>query len=257
MPVSADAHQMRLDARPDRVRDMTTSPPTVHPTNSTDRLLLSVKDAIKRSGLEQIARQTTVRIARTTYTRTLRLIPNREELPYVLNALGLVGVGAEIGVLEGEFSEHILSHWRGERLISVDPWIEMAPEEYVDSCNVSQEDHEVLYETTRDRLARFGARSEIWRETADEAASRVDPQSLDFVYLDARHDYDHVLGDLQHWFPLVRPGGIIAGHDYNDGEFLQGIHGVRSAVDGFFAAHQRSVHHTVTDMPCLSWIVRA
>jgi hypothetical protein len=248
---------MRDACQPGNFRKMTTSPPPVRPTNTAGRLLLSVKDALKRSGAEQIARQTTIRVARPTYTRSLRLVPNREELPYVLNALGLTGVAAEVGVARGKFSEHILTHWRGERLISIDPWLEMAPGEYVDACNQGQEDMEDSYQMTRDRLAPFGTRSQIWRETGQEAASRIDRQSLDFVYIDARHDYDSVVEDLQQWFPLLRPGGIIAGHDYNDGEFREGIHGVRSAVDGFFAAQHRPVHHTVTDMPCLSWIVRA
>jgi len=39
--------------------------------------------------------------------------------------------------------------------------------------------------------------------------------SLDLVYIDANHAYEHVIEDIRDWLPKVKPGGIIAGHDYN------------------------------------------
>ena len=38
--------------------------------------------------------------------------------------------------------------------------------------------------------------------------------AYDFVYLDARHDYKGVVADLNAYWPLLRRGGIMAGHDY-------------------------------------------
>jgi len=60
---------------------------------------------------------------------------------------------------------------------------------------------------------------------------------LDFVYLDARHDFDSVTEDLTLWFPKLRWAGILAGHDYYDGVFQEGIYGVKSAVELFAAGH--------------------
>lgn len=37
---------------------------------------------------------------------------------------------------------------------------------------------------------------------------------LDIVFIDARHDYTSVTTDIRVWGPLVRPGGILCGHDY-------------------------------------------
>ena len=39
-------------------------------------------------------------------------------------------------------------------------------------------------------------------------------ESLDFVYIDGFHEFDYVMSDLIFWTPKVRPGGIVAGHDY-------------------------------------------
>lgn len=61
-----------------------------------------------------------------------------------------------------------------------------------------------------------------------EGAELYKINSLDFVFIDANHVYEAVRDDLQAWFPKVKTGGIIAGHDYYNDP------GVKKAVDGFF-----------------------
>lgn len=46
------------------------------------------------------------------------------------------------------------------------------------------------------------------------AASLYEDESLDFVFIDASHDYDSFRKDLFAWFPKVKVGGLLAGHDY-------------------------------------------
>lgn len=53
--------------------------------------------------------------------------------------------------------------------------------------------------------------------------------SIDFVFIDASHEYDNVKEDISSWFPKVKFGGIIAGHDYK-----YGWKDVDKAVDEFF-----------------------
>jgi predicted O-methyltransferase YrrM len=182
------------------------------------------------------------------------VLPSRRQLPDFLNRRGLAGTGVEVGVRLGIFSEAILDRWRGAKLISVDPWLE-AEEEYLDIANVEQSEHDRYYEQAVARLRRFGERSEIWRMTSVEGAARVEPHSLDFVYIDARHDYESVLEDLEHWFDKVRPGGVLAGHDYVDATWPQGVFGVKSAVDEFFGARGLTVHPTYADAPP-TWVVQ-
>jgi hypothetical protein len=111
---------------------------------------------------------------------------------------------------------------------------------------------------TKARLAPFGSRSEIWRLMSVEAAERVPDGSLDFVYVDARHDYESVLEDLHAWYSKLKPGGIFAGHDYANGHFAQGDFGVKAAVDEFFGERGIAVHGTQGPSPVEmfpSWIV--
>jgi predicted O-methyltransferase YrrM len=60
-----------------------------------------------------------------------------------------------------------------------------------------------------------------------EAASDYEAESLDFVYIDASHDYDNVVKDINAWYPKIKPSGILAGDDY-------GWSGVERAVKGKF-----------------------
>lgn len=49
---------------------------------------------------------------------------------------------------------------------------------------------------------------------------------VDFVFIDGNHKYDFVLDDIVDYWPKIRPGGFISGHDYNHEE-------VRKAVNDF------------------------
>jgi predicted O-methyltransferase YrrM len=65
--------------------------------------------------------------------------------------------------------------------------------------------------------------------TSVDAAKTYSDNSLDFVFLDAEHDYHFVKPDILAWLPKVKIGGIFAGHDYfaPPGETT----GVKYAVD--------------------------
>ena len=105
---------------------------------------------------------------------------------------------------------------------------------------MSQGEHEDNYNETKNRLAPYGGRSDIWRLTSVEGAKQVPDGSLDFVDIDARHDYELVLEDSERMVQQGEAGGIFAGHDYVDGMLAQGDFGVKSAVDEFFAEPRTS-----------------
>ncbi len=192
--------------------------------------------------------------ARPTYRRSLDYLTGREELPRVLNERGLTGVGVEIGVKTGWYSEVILDRWDGDILYSVDPW-DVGIDPNGDHGHIGQTALDALHARARLKLARFGDRSEILRKTSAEAARDFPPGSLDFAYIDAGHDVESVRADLAAWLPLVKPGGILAGHDYLDGPVEGAVFGVKTAVDELAAREGLHVGVTIRDVPFRSWFI--
>lgn len=163
-------------------------------------------------------------------------LSGRYQLPSLLNARGLGGTGVEVGVFEGWYSDYLLTHWHGQRLISIDPWRAWG-DAYTDDCNRNQPAMERIYHRASQTLQRHGRRSEIWRLTSQEAADKIADASLDFVYIDAQHHEAAVTDDLNRWHPKLRSGGMLGGHDYLDGTFEFGVFGVKTAVDNFVRLH--------------------
>lgn len=52
------------------------------------------------------------------------------------------------------------------------------------------------------------------RGLSTEIADLFQSNTLDYVYIDGNHDYDHVTHDLNVWWPKLKQGGLLAGHDY-------------------------------------------
>jgi len=135
---------------------------------------------------------------------------NYNVLASILKATNTVqyGAGAEIGVLYGDTSFHLLNELPNLNLYSVDPYL---PYDEPDRTT----EHMARYEAqAREKLAPFGARSIMMRCTSVDAAPVITDGSLDFVFIDAQHTYEACREDIETLFPKVRPGGLITGHDY-------------------------------------------
>lgn len=162
-------------------------------------------------------------------------IQSRNELPFLLNALGLTGEGAEIGVRAGLFSRYLLQHWQGSVLHSVDPW-RYSPEEVGGAGHaVSQAEHDAIYAEATAALRPFGRRSNIVRAASVDAARQFADGALDFCYIDALHFEAAIRADIEAWAPKVRCGGLLAGHDYDDDRVdSAGVpYAVKTVVDAF------------------------
>ncbi len=66
-----------------------------------------------------------------------------------------------------------------------------------------------------------------YRRPSVEAAATYRDESIDFVMIDAAHDYKNVLADIAAWWPKIKVGGVMAGDDYL-------FRGVERAVRVFF-----------------------
>jgi predicted O-methyltransferase YrrM len=63
---------------------------------------------------------------------------------------------------------------------------------------------------------------------------------LDYVFIDGSHNYDDVLVDIDTWIPMIRPGGLLCGHDYEMGG--DGVYnGVARAVQQKLVGHFQPV----------------
>tara|TARA_B100001939_G_scaffold211204_1_gene181715 strand:- start:1792 stop:2520 length:729 start_codon:yes stop_codon:yes gene_type:complete len=64
-----------------------------------------------------------------------------------------------------------------------------------------------------------------------------DDETLDFVWLDANHQYEYIYHELNTLWPKIKKGGILAGDDYNDKE-------VQKAVSDVLKKHKPSYFET-------------
>lgn len=153
------------------------------------------------------------------------ILTDRKDFGAFVAPLLQQGTGAEIGTRYGMFARQIAEHWPG-RIICVDLWPD-------------QEIFEVAQEMLK------GGKFHLYRGDSVALASEFQDGGLDWAYIDADHHYANVKADLAAWFPKVRPGGLVAGHDYVRYSDM----GVIEAVDEFAREHGYKVSVTTDDQP--------
>jgi hypothetical protein len=136
----------------------------------------------------------------------------RADLGALMQARGFTH-GAEVGVQSGSHAKQILQAWTScERFHLVDLWGHQ--ENYKDVANFHQSKQDELFQATQNLLQPWREIVTFHRMLSTQAAQQIPDQSLDFVYVDARHDYCGVTEDIRAYYPKLRPGGILAGHDF-------------------------------------------
>jgi predicted O-methyltransferase YrrM len=116
-------------------------------------------------------------------------------------------VGAEIGVLAGEHAAAMLRVLDIRTLYLVDPYAAYSEHDARDMAAIRLK--------MRRRLARFPQCH--WIQWSSVYAVNHVPDELDFAYIDADHSYKSVQQDIAAWWPKVRSGGILGGHDFTIG----------------------------------------
>jgi len=181
-------------------------------------------------------------------------LATRQDFGWLLNRLGLLGAGAEIGVQGGIFSRQVLDQWKGSLLYLIDAWQQIPG--YEDPANVPPDEQSDRMMATIWRVKPHWERVRLIQELSVNASRLIPDDSLDWVYLDANHEYSSILEDLRIWTPKVKRGGIIAGHDYLDGILniagAKTAFGVRQAVGDFFGGCE--IQATAEDFP--TWYLR-
>lgn len=73
---------------------------------------------------------------------------------------------------------------------------------------------DAIFSVLRSRLREFEGRYSVLSGDSAWVASLMQPEIADVVFLDAAHNYDGVKRDIAAWWPCIKQGGIMAGHDY-------------------------------------------
>ncbi len=135
-----------------------------------------------------------------------------------------VEVGSWKGMSTAYMAVEIINSNKNIKFDCIDIW------EYMDIQNdIPQSKYENLYEIFLKNISPVKHIISPIKSISWEAAFLYENSSLDFIFIDAAHDYESVKKDLTAWYPKLKATGIIAGHDY-----LTSKNGVKRAVDEFF-----------------------
>lgn len=134
---------------------------------------------------------------------------DRDDLAELFGKMGY-RTGVELGVETGKYAQVLLEKNKNLHLYCVDAW--RAYKGYRD--HVTQQKVDGLLQMARIRLEPYEDRVTYIREYSLTAVKQFAPNSIDFVYIDANHTLPYVMDDICAWAPIVRPGGMVAGHDY-------------------------------------------
>jgi predicted O-methyltransferase YrrM len=142
-----------------------------------------------------------------------------------------VEIGSWMGRSTSFMAVEIINSNKNIKFDCVDTW-EGSPE-HLENLQVKQN---ILFDTFLDNIKPVNHVVNPVRLTSTEASKLYADNSLDFVFIDANHSYEFVKDDINAWYPKVKKGGILAGHDYN-----RSWQGVIQAVDEFILKHNYSL----------------
>ena len=139
--------------------------------------------------------------------------------------------GAVIGVKKGHYSKILLENWPScTSFYLIDVWQHL--NNYEDLANQNDVVQNRIYNEALNSTSKWKNKIKVLRMYSSEAAKQIPNGSLDFAYIDARHDYCGVLEDIVSYWPKIRSGGILAGHDYVSHEEVGGRNDWTVCSDG-------------------------
>lgn len=140
-----------------------------------------------------------------------------------------VEVGSWKGRSTAYMGVEIVNSNKNIKFYAVDTWD--GSEEHLDITNPSYEPllktADGLYNHFIDNISPVKSVITPIRNTSIEASALFEDNSIDYIMIDAAHDYENVLLDIKHWYPKLTIGGIISGDDLD-------WPGVTQAAEEFF-----------------------
>lgn len=142
---------------------------------------------------------------------------------------------AEVGVYRGQHIAILGQQRNNAFLYAVDKWKCDSSPDYLASGDYVAYDNDATHESNyQTYLANTWflhdqKRIQTIREGSCQAACQFADNDLDLVYIDADHSYSGAKQDMEAWYPKVKPGGWLSGHDYE----YPGVGDVASALKAF------------------------
>ena len=187
---------------------------------------------------------------------------SREHLPTVVadtldenKPLKIVEVGVETGAYLDIYYPQLESIT--EKFYLVDMWQYEGNEDFVDKYSGGNYNNEL--EKGYDRVKRLygdNPKVQMCKGSSEDWAEKFEDGFFDYLYLDADHSKKSVLADLKSWYPKVKNGGIIAGHDvYCDQNNAFREHfDVEGALAEFFSEELQENIHLTNEYAYRTWI---
>ena len=152
---------------------------------------------------------------------------------------------AEIGVWKGKslsyFVVESINRQKTGKIFAIDHW--NGSEEHISKDNWA---YEKLLETENGLYEHFLSNIDpikdyisVIRKSSIEASKDFSDNTFDAIFIDGSHDYDNVKADINVWYPKLKNGAIISGHDYNSG-----WPGVVDAVNEFAVQNNITIYRS-------------
>jgi hypothetical protein len=113
--------------------------------------------------------------------------------------------GIEIGVCHG-CSTHYLLKTTNAKIFAIDPYVEY------DQMEGREQAYEIF---SRNILRRYPTRTKLYRMYSDDAVKKFKDGTIDFVFIDGLHTDEQVKKDIENYYPKLKSGGLMCGHDYH------------------------------------------
>lgn len=118
---------------------------------------------------------------------------------------------AEVGVRGGENAVSLLSLLDIQRLYLVDHY----PDYSEGGRNFTNSEQLGYWIAMFKNIKPFQQRVTLIHQPSTVAACLFEDEIFDMVYIDADHRFDQVIQDIRAWWPRVKKGGFLCGHDFH------------------------------------------
>lgn len=133
------------------------------------------------------------------------------------------GTIVEVGCWKGKSSAFLvvesINAQKNIKVFCVDTW------EGNDEIPINDSDmnNKTVFEKIMKNMSPVLGHFNIVRSPSIDAAKKFEDESLDVVFIDASHHYVDVMNDILSWWPKIKKGGILSGHDIQIPDVIRAV----------------------------------